>query len=393
MKKIILAVLILMMLTACGSNAVPPIALTPNPSAPADDTYVTTSCATIYPTLPENIKFDGFAIMDDYKFTSHLFMKDLENGKEIEMATPEDTVSDIRISPDHKIAAYQLGNPKTNEWSINIIDGTGKRKIETIWKQGFFILGNWLNNDEVLLFTNPPFVAFNPYTNQQKNFDYPDFPGYMTETKSNRVVMFDPSLERVVYKNTNDKVSLYDIPNKKVLAEVDNHGAPSLIATWAPDGSQAAVVGTILLSTKADDRSEDLFGMARDGTVKRLTRLANHYGKLVSFSKAGLSWSPDSRYVAFWIATVQNGYKYWELAIADTTTQKTTAYCIANDYENVHNSTHYLPSPAWSPDGKQLLVENRYDKTSSRVLILDLASKNAYQIEENKYPVGWITKP
>jgi Tol biopolymer transport system component len=51
---------------------------------------------------------------------------------------------------------------------------------------------------------------------------------------------------------------------------------------------------------------------------------------------------------------------------------------------------HYLLPPAWSPDGKQLLVENRYDETSSRALILDLATKNAYQIAENMHPAGWL---
>ncbi len=391
MKKLIFVILMMALLTSCSSGAVPPIALTPNPSAPPNDAFLTTSCATIYPTLPDNIKFNGAAVLDDYKSTSHLFLKNLENGSETDLATPDDTVSDIRISPDHKSAAYQLGNPKTNAWSIIVADANGARKSEYIWPVGFYLLGNWVNNDDILMMSFPPFVAFNPSTKQQqKSFDYPDFPTYAVTNENNHTLALNPKLDRAVYKNTNDKVSLYDIPNKKIIAEVDNHPNPSMITAWAPDGSQAAVVGTIMLTSKVEDRSEDLFGMTYDGQVKRLTHLTDHYGKLVQFSRAGLSWSPDSRYVAFWMINLQNGYKYWELGVADVVTQKTTAYCIANQYENALNSTHFLPAPAWSPDGKQLLVENRYDDTSSRVLILDLATSNAYQIEENKYPGGWI---
>ncbi len=389
MRKIIFIITILALLSACSGGA-DAIVITPNPSAPANDSFVNTSCATIYTAPPDTLKLKGFAVLDDYKATSHLFLKNLETGGETELATPDDTVSDIKISLDHKSAAYQLGNPKTNEWSVVVANAQGKRTAEDVWPKGFFTLGNWVNDDQILLQTFPPFVAFNPYTKQEKSFDYPDFPNYSLNTQSNRIIAFDPSLERAVYKNTNDKVSLYDIPNKKVLGEVDNHPNPSMDASWAPDGSQVAVVGTITLASKLADHSQDLFSMTRDGQVKRLTHLTDHYGRLVQFSKAGLSWSPDSRSIAFWMIYPQNEYNDWELGVYDLTTNKTTNYCISNDYENALNSTHYLSAPAWSPDGKQLMVENRYDKTSSRVLIVDLASKVAYQIEENKFPAGWI---
>jgi Tol biopolymer transport system component len=389
MKKTILAMIIAVMLIGCGSGPTG-IVPTPNPSAPADDVFVTTSCATIYPAVPDNVKLKGSAVLDDYKLTSHLFLKNLENGSEIPLATPNDTVSDIYVSPDHNSIGYQLGNPK-NEWSLIVADAQGNRKTAQIWQKGFFILGNWISNDEILLLTFPPFVAFNPYTKQEKDFDYPDFPDYSLNARNSRVVAFDPLVERAVYKNTSDKVTFYDIPNKKILAQVDNHPNPSIIAAWAPDNSQVAVAGTVLLTSDPADRSDDLFSITRDGQVKRLTHLSDHYGKLVSISKSGLSWSPDSHAIAFWIAYRQNRYDSWELAVYDSTTQKTTNYCISNDYENVLNSTHNLPAPAWSADGKQLMIENRYTKDDSRVLILDLAQKSAYQIAENMYPAGWLT--
>lgn len=162
------------------------------------------------------------------------------------------------------------------------------------------------------------------------------------------------------------------------------------MAEWAPDGSKVAVNATISMSDLPDERSEDLFIVTRDGQVSRTTRLTDHFGKLVSLSKAGLSWSPDGRKLAFWIAYPQNGYHNWELIVHDTVTEKSTNYCILNEYENELNATHYLLPPAWSPDGKYLLTENRYNKTDSRTLILNLETAAAYQIEENKFPAGWI---
>src|SRR5205085_9168997 len=122
---------------------------------------------------------------------------------------------------------------------------------KVVWKNGFFMLGNWVNSNQVLIQSFPPFVVYNPMSKEEKNFEFKDFPGYLEDARSNRSIEFDRSLERAVYKNSNDKVSLYDMSNKKVLAEVDNHPAPTIIAAWAPDGSQVAVVGTIMPTTQA----------------------------------------------------------------------------------------------------------------------------------------------
>lgn len=397
MKKIflLLNILLIVALTACAGAPAPaaPFALTPHPSAPADDALYETRCATIYPSIPDDVKLSGSAVLVDHKANSHLFLKNLQNGGETALATPNDTVSDIRISPDNTTIGYQLGNPKTQEWRVVVADAQGQRKSDTVRSEGFFILGKWVNNESILLLTDPPFVVFNPATQQQVSFGFDDFPGYAFNSNNNRTIEFDKTLEKAAYKNTNDKVSIYDIPSKKVIAEVDNHPNPSLMAQWAPDGSKVAVNTTIELTAKEDDNSEDIFIITRDGQISRATRLTDHFGKLVAISKAGLSWSPDGRYLGFWVIYPQNGYENWELVVNDTVTQKITNYCILNQYEHTWNATHYLLPPVWSPDGKYLLVENRYNDTESRTLILNLANQAAYQIEENKFPAGWVAAP
>ena len=389
MKKTIFAVMILALLVACGPAGYVP---TPNPAAPPDDGFVATRCATIYSSAPWGVNLKGSIALDDYKTPSHLFLLNLENDNQIDLATLKDTVSDVVGSPDGKSVGYKLGHPETNKWNFVVADAQGKRTADAAWPNGFFVLGSWINNQEILLLGNPAIVALNPYTGQQKHFSFSDLPGYSVDPTGNRIAFLDPAVERAVYKNDQDKISLLDIPNNKVLAQVDNHPAPSVIAAWAQDGSRVAVVGTITLSSKPSDKGDDIFAISRDGDVKRLSHLVDHFGKQAIISTSGLRWSPNGRYIAFWVGYPQNSIYSWDLAVVDTTTQKTATYCITNAGESDLTATHPLPAPIWSQDNNQLLVESRdaKNKSANRVLIFDIAKNAAYQVAENMYPAAWL---
>ncbi len=384
MKQTIFAVLILVLLVACGPTSVVP---TPNPQVPPDDAFVVTTCSTIYSFKPWDVNFKGVAALGEYKTSSRLFLRNLENNNEIPLATVDDSALEIMVSPNRKTLAYQLGHPKTSAWNLVVADMHGSRKADFVWEKGFFITGHWINDQEILIHSDPAMTIFNPYTNQHRDFSFADFPGYSIDTKSNRTAIFDPTLERAIYKNEKGKVSLMDLTNKKILAEVDNRLNPSVVASWSPDGNQVAVAGTLVLG---NDESDDIFSVSRDGNVKRLTHLVDHYGKLVNIGGAGLRWSPNGRSLAFWINYPQNMAAYWDLMVFDTSTQKTTNYCLTNYRDSSLNSIHQLPAPIWSPDGTQIMVEMRDDKGANKVLILDLATNTAYPIAENMYPGGWL---
>jgi Tol biopolymer transport system component len=390
MKKITLATLILVLLTlsACGPTSV----LTTDPEGPPDDQYVTTSCVPIFSSAPGDIKPKGMVVLHDYKVGSHLFMLNLENGRQTPLETWGESVSDIFMSPDRKALAYKIGHPTAQVYNMVVSDAQGNPKKDIpLKREGFFIMKDWINNEEILV-ANGPLVAFNPYTNTKKGFSFSDFPGYSDDPISgNRYATFDSTLAMVLYKNTNGKMSLLDMSTKKILGEVDNLPAPYPIAAWSPDDSQIAVVSGVILGSQEQDIGNDIFTISRDGHVKRLTHLADHYGKLFTISSpSSLRWSPDGRSIAFWLLNPKNIGANWQFVVFDTVTQKTTNYCIPSSSLSNLIATHQLPPPIWSEDGTQIMLENRYDKDNTRVVILDLTKKVAFQVIDNMYPAAWM---
>jgi hypothetical protein len=45
----------------------------------------------------------------------------------------------------------------------------------------------------------------------------------------------------------------------------------------------------------------------------------------------------------------------------------------------------------WSPDSRQLIIENRFSENSSRIVLIDVDKQDAYEIlnNVNYLPVGW----
>lgn len=392
MKKITFVILILTLLLLNACSAQPPSILTTDLGAPPDDQYLSTSCVQIFDSAPSDIKPKGTIVLQNYKSTAHLFLMELENGRQTPLETLGGSASDITISPDRKSVAYKVFDSQANSYNVMVSDAQGNVKKNIPWDQGFFIMRDWINNEEILIASNPPMIAFNPYTNEQKGFQISDFPGYSDDPISgNRYMAFDSTMTRGLYKNANGKISLLDMNSKEILAEVGNERAPYATASWSPDDSQIAVVGAIILGTQNADIGYDIFSISRDGKVKQLTHLTDHYGNLLIISPAaGLRWSPDGRFIAFWLANPRNPNYDWQLAVFDTVTQKTTNYCIPSSLSSNLIAIYQLAPPIWSPDGTQILIENRYDVENSRVVILDIAQSLAFKVIDSMYPIGWL---
>lgn len=383
MKKIVFATLILALLTACGEQ---------HGFFPADDTYVSTSCIDIPVFGGANAQAQGVVVMDEYNATHHPFLLNLATNNRTPLTTSEFEINatDVVASPDRKTLAYSVAHPKTNVWNLVVSDAQGKTIKDIAWQKGFFRPSSWIDNEQLLIYSNPPFIIFNPYTNAEKDFNFSDLPGFYPDQIGNRYAVFDPAATKALYANSDGKISLLDINGQKILGEVSNRLAPYPTAAWAPDGSRIVVVGIVTLDAQKTIFGNDLFSITPDGKTTQLTHLTQHYGKELTIYSNGLSWSPDGRYIAFWLLYPNTYSQDWELAVFDTTTQKTTNYCIASNSTSTLKAMYPLATPIWSPDGKQIMVENRHGTSAQRVVILDIAQKTAFQVSENMYPAAWL---
>jgi len=82
------------------------------------------------------------------------------------------------------------------------------------------------------------------------------------------------------------------------------------------------------------------------------------------------------------------------LAVLDTITRQVTDYCIPT-YPGIYfGAGAYVPPRLWSPDSKQLIIENiNTNQTTSRVILVDVVHGIAAQIAENMTPGGWMKAP
>jgi hypothetical protein len=66
-------------------------------------------------------------------------------------------------------------------------------------------------------------------------------------------------------------------------------------------------------------------------------------------------------------------------------------FCISSDPPGYGGEfDENLPAPIWSPDGKQIIVENRFSDEHNRVVLVDLSNMIAVEIAKDARPVGWM---
>ena len=126
--------------------------------------------------------------------------------------------------------------------------------------------------------------------------------------------------------------------------------------------------------------------ITKNGQVSQLTHLYDSFREILNIQN--LRWSPDGEKIAFWLS---DGNGNATLMVANANTGDVTNYCILNVFQN--KFPIFVPAPIWSPDGKYLMVENRYSADNNNLLILDLLNNVAFPIAENANPVGWMVTP
>jgi hypothetical protein len=364
-----------------------PSTLSPSPTATIMSVKeVARNCLNVLPSLPEQKEYQGKLILSDFSDNLN-YLYDLRTTHKTKMAGTG--VASIAVAPDRKrYDLYDFNSPY-----LQIFSSTGSLQRSIPWEKDWLGLGQWLDDDRVIIripmfatnsngwlnVEHPEPLLLLDITTMQRQKLLPDYPNieqvyFRTEWGSGTTV-YDASLSRVIYLagSETDPFAFYilwDIPNKKKLAELPtvNINEPPF---WSPDWSRFIV-----------DANTTIYMVTRDGAIDKITN--------DEFDASAFSWSHDGRYVAFWLK-VQTSYT---LIVLDTQTAKMVDYCIQavpND-----DSNHYpLITPIWSPDRNAFVIAGILSESQPErdVILIDLEKGIAAKITTGSMPFGWLATP
>jgi hypothetical protein len=212
-----------------------------------------------------------------------------------------------------------------------------------------------------------------------------DLPGSEYDSSFERPLdaVYSPDLSLVLFPPTKSGYGLllWDLTSKKELIfdkawEGDGVFEIGLYAAWAPDSSKVAYI-RLSQSSSIDD----LVILDRNGQQVQIQSPIQAVAGFTYF----LSWSPDSRYLAFSVLRSEDPVGTETLLVYDSESQKITFKCLLNiDMDRFSESIYY-----WSPDSRYLAYSmaitqpiNIIDTQTGRIEVLPVIGM----------PFGWSDK-
>ena len=346
------------------------------------------NCVTEYHQQPEENQLEGVAVLRSLSSTvigMELSLLDLKDGTSRSIDTANQPVDTVAVSPDRHTLAYLWFNNTTAKWELVLIDSAGDlQKVAWSSKKGFFFQ-NWLNDHQFVIRQDSKYFVFDPYQDSQARISPSDFPEFNSDDLKS-LLSFDPLLSKVIYKSSTE-INVLDLDSNIVRTRLKDKYDRVLIVEWLYSGERAAIVATVSPEQKLDSFGlpDEIFIVEKDGQVRQLTHLFDTFRLPLTIDN--LSWSPNGSQIAFWLHDREGNTT---LMVTDAETGNTVNHCIINIRGAF--SSHPVSAPIWSPDGKYVMVENRYASDKNKVLVVDLFNNRAFPIAENAIPTGWMGK-
>jgi hypothetical protein len=379
--------------------------LTPTPTATQTPTIppeamLKIQCLEVTQASPPLMTIEGTLVLHGYRGEPAFLLK-LETGDKIILPETSDAIGVFDISPNGQWLAYMLFREKP-ERKIFITEADGQIRQTLPWEEAWSSLSGWLDNNRLLIDLEGDRVdsvlVLNPFTGQRKVLlpDYPDIytidAPYAWEEYASTLTAYDPTLTRVVYPGpvyehppAMRSYVIWDLPTHQEITKVLSIGVWDEPPMWSPDGSQFLIAMPqrefTLYGYIPDD---ELYSVSRDGQITKLTNLSAYYpGLMIS----NYSWSPDGRYIAFWMEPnpPPGGLDYnMQLAVLDTVTQEVTLFCIKGDFKR------FAWTPIWSPNSQQVMILSRSDDNISKLVLVDVVNSLAVEVAQWVMPGGWM---
>ena len=295
----------------------------------------------------------------------------------------------LATSPDGKWLAYNTYPPRQKLY-LQSADGKQKLQVPVAW-QGFFKVSSWLSNQKLVLLLSEENIVktlvINPFTGQWSEYNLREFKnaantgnGGLFFASSN--LMPDPLEQFVVYPQSVDLVTLWDIKNQKALATINDHGGFHHDPLWDQDGANFVIAIGVQGGYKIS--MQNWFFVTKQGEISQLTHLEDAFDYVLI---RGESRSPDGKKVAFWLTSQPNEpYQgQWVVINLDIPTR-----LLCTDGPTI--GTFY---PAvWSPDSRYVVVTDFLSSDQiGPVDLIDTQEKWITKVAQDASVFGWLNQP
>jgi Tol biopolymer transport system component len=379
-------------------------------------------CLNIESNLPPEIVPHGILVLDS-QVDRGTYLLNMATREQVQITQPNEDLIDLAVSPDGSWIAYrQVLYNDIGERSIGdnlVIANADNQQSKIIpWEGTWGLITAWLDNQNIVIDIPPDdseaeaatLLVLDPFIGESQKLA-PDFQDIYSFSpvpywKGWGETVYDPELSRVVYLQGGESGSpspisyvLWDMQNNQKLANIRIVADLNSIPRWSIDGNRFALAPSLFTENMQEVwPAYEVYSVSRDGQVTQLSHLTDYY-QWVYISD--LSWSPDGRYIAFWLSSWSekpsfSTHSEQYLAVLDTDSGMVTNYCIPGDYDAQLAGIRMVPPPLWSPDGKQLVVQNIYTRMPephSRVILVDIEKNIAAVIAGDMLPVGWMINP
>lgn len=431
-RKVLIFILIFPTIAGCISNTFAPATITPvatptftiaeeNTPTPASTLtptpYSDDNCVEVQVGNLDELKTTGTIVLEDMHYKAYTISSNTFETREL--AKDGEFVFSIAVSPDRQLTASYLYTRNTDASSLVIIDSSGVTQLSIPWEEEWSFISSWLDNQRLLINVydklsdgHPElaakefstFLVVNPFTGERALLQ-PDFPEIYSHHMFPAWIgfgstVYNAKLDRVVYLKGGYfgddgffRYVLWAIDEQRILADFKIIYQEQDIPRWSPDGEKFAIALNLFDEVSNNWPAYNLYTVSRDGDVLKLTDLEKHYPWLYIGQH---SWSPDGRYIAFWLSgwTEQprpsNLFVDQILAVVDTKNNDLSIYCGVSGKFQLNG---IIPPPIWSPNGKQILIESSLPDEHSQVSLLDLNENLIVSIANDMTPVGWMIQP
>lgn len=298
------------------------------------------------------------------------------------------------VSPNRQWIAFEINylddNRNIVESRLEIFDTQGDHEVIIPWENEWGALRGWLDNESLYSEgygenLGTIFVIY-PFTNQTQKVSptfsniYDDYPPAVWS------VLPNSDLTLTMYPNHSSQgerigYTLWDMVAGKKVWQHPSRTAPSSLPFWSGDQTQ---IGMIVEENVALGNQAEIIIIDDAGNLVLKTNFSLEYSYVFIGNYA--SWSPDGRYLLFWlsIGSIDSPPQTTSLAMLDVNENNVIDFCIRS-----YGAGNKL---IWAQDKQYLITWS--DEAESNVLI-DFLDGKAYL-----FPIpiegainGWMTLP